>query len=440
MDDRHQRVSALRACGRLERSLLVRSGALTMPNDGTNPARTLRGYIPEIDGLRGLAISAVLLHRFWPDSGLLHRYAKLGELGWVGVDLFFVVSGFLIAGILLDTRGEPGHFRNFYGRRILRIFPLYYAFVGAVFIVFPLLQGGSFFDTAFIRQSGSPLWYLFYLGNVPEALRGQEPPYFIAQVWSLAIEEQFYVLFPLLAFKLTRRHLTWVLTAALAAAPLFRFATAVLMPANERMQYLATPSRVDVLSVGCLLALGLRSRGLQQRKNLPGLATWAVAGCLVLFVLTFALGGLARTSFFGRTLGYSVVALVFGAIVLWTVLHRGTRATAILRLRPLRYLGKICYGLYLLHRPAGFLVETLVERAEPSFRSHTLAMLAMKFGASVVLASASWYAFERPILKLKARFSSSSHPAGTTTSATPATETPLPEGATPLTVSPVDRV
>jgi peptidoglycan/LPS O-acetylase OafA/YrhL len=413
--------------------------ALMIRNDGNDPARALKGYIPEIDGLRGVAISAVLLHRFWPDSGPLQRYARLGDLGWVGVDLFFVISGFLITGILLDTRGAPGYFRNFYARRILRIFPLYYAFVGAVFIVFPALQGGSFLDTAFVRQSGSPLWYLFYLGNVPEALRGQEPPYFIAQVWSLAIEEQFYLLFPLVAFKLTRRHLTWVLTAALGAAPLFRFATAVLMPANERIQYLATPSRVDVISAGCLLALALRYRGPHQRENLPALATWAAAGCLGLFVLTFALGGLARTSFFGRTLGYSVVALAFGAVVLWTVLHRGGSATAILRLPPLQYLGKICYGLYLLHRPAGFLVESLVARTAPSFGLHTFAMLSMKVGASVVLASASWYAFERRILKLKARFSSDAHPAGTTASATPATETPRCEPDAPLSVTPSNR-
>src|SRR5213596_894168 len=92
-----------------------------------------KGFIAELDGLRGIAILLVIVHRFWPRTGT-GVLADVAGAGWIGVDLFFVISGFLIAGILLDTRGEPGYFRNFYARRILRIFPLYYLFVGGVLL------------------------------------------------------------------------------------------------------------------------------------------------------------------------------------------------------------------------------------------------------------------------------------------------------------------
>ncbi len=146
------------------------------------PGRVDRGFIPELDGLRGIAILLVMVHRFWPRSGT-GVMADAAGAGWIGVDLFFVISGFLITGILLDTKDEPGYFKNFYARRVLRIFPLYYLFVGAVLVAFS--------GPEFNAHAGSPIWYLVHLGNVPESLLGNDVPYWLAPVWSLAIEEQF---------------------------------------------------------------------------------------------------------------------------------------------------------------------------------------------------------------------------------------------------------
>src|SRR2546429_456182 len=98
---------------------------------------SMRGHIAELDGLRGIAILLVMLHHFWPKSGILTHWASVAHLGWIGVDLFFVLSGFLIAGILLDGRGEQGYYRNFYARRALRIFPLYYCFLAVAFVLIP---------------------------------------------------------------------------------------------------------------------------------------------------------------------------------------------------------------------------------------------------------------------------------------------------------------
>ena len=143
---------------------------------GRRALRTqLRGYIAELDGLRGIAILLVLVHHFWPTSGVWEQYGHLPHLGWIGVDLFFVISGFLIGGILLDTKHEPHYFKNFYIRRALRIFPLYYLFLIVVFTLVPMTEGGPYRLTDFIQASGSPLWYFCYLGNMREAILGPAP-------------------------------------------------------------------------------------------------------------------------------------------------------------------------------------------------------------------------------------------------------------------------
>src|SRR5947209_7946538 len=111
-----------------------------------------------------------MLHHFWPTGGLLGPWAPWAHVGWIGVDLVFIISGFLITGILLDTRGERGYFARFYYRRALRIVPLYYLFLLAAFILIPLAQQGPYFQTPFLEESGSPLWYIFYGGNIREAV------------------------------------------------------------------------------------------------------------------------------------------------------------------------------------------------------------------------------------------------------------------------------
>ena len=363
-------------------------------------ARLARGFVPEIEGLRAFAILAVMLHRFWPHSGPLSRYAHVAELGWMGVDLFFVISGFLIAGILFDSRGQPGYFKNFYARRALRIFPLYYLFIAAVLIVFPLVEGGPFAKTEFIRSAGSPLYYLLYLGNVPEMI-GYDPPFFLAPVWSLAIEEQFYLLFPLLVAVLHRKAIVWLMVGAVLFAPVFRVATLLLWPDNERVQYLATPSRFDEIALGALLAAALRGLPVVLSR---GHAHALLGGAAVVFGIALASGGLDRTGTFGRVGGYSIVALTCTAVVLWSVVNRGrSGAAALLRWPPLMYVGKLCYGLYLLHRPASFLVDALLARA-PLVAPDSVWAVALKVAVALGLATLSWRLLEQPILRLKDRF------------------------------------
>jgi len=363
----------------------------------SSPARVAHGFIAELDGLRGVAILLVVVHRFWPATGI-GVWADAAGAGWIGVDLFFVISGFLIAGILLDTRGEAGYFRNFYARRILRIFPLYYIFVGGVLIAF---SG----NPEFREHAGSPIWYLVHLGNVPESMLAHDVPYWLAPVWSLAIEEQFYLTFPLLVAVVEPRRLGRVLVGMMIAAPLLRVGTMLVAPERERIQYLFTLCRLDTIAVGCLLAVIFRRIDLAKYRDLIVRGAVLIICVAALFAVDT---GLDRTTPLGRTLGYTVVAFGCASIVALVVLYRGEYETAVLRFAPLAYLGKLCFGLYLLHRPADTIVTALAARAGIDA---PLWLLPLKLGVAVVLATISWRLLERPFLRLKNLFASDRHPA-----------------------------
>jgi peptidoglycan/LPS O-acetylase OafA/YrhL len=362
----------------------------------TRAAALTKGFIQELDGLRGIAILMVMVHRFWPRTGV-GVAADVAGAGWIGVDLFFVISGFLIAGILLDTKGDPGYFRNFYARRALRIFPLYYLFVIAVFIAF----AGN---PEFRERAGSPLWYLLHLGNVPEGLLGLAVPYWIAPVWSLAIEEQFYLTFPWLVRFLDRRRLTIVLVGMVVLAPMIRLVTMLAFPDHERVQYLFTLCRIDTIAIGCLLAVIIRTVDVERWRTRAKVAALAALPCIVFLAIASRLD---RTSEFDRVFGYSVVAVGCAAVVGLVILSRGSRSTTVLRLAPLTYLGKLCFGLYLLHRPADTVVSALGHRLGVH---HDLWLLIPKIGVAVVFATISWRVLERPFLHLKKRFATSRHP------------------------------
>ncbi len=355
-----------------------------------------KGFIEELDGLRGIAILMVMVHRFWPRTGM-GLGADVAGTGWIGVDLFFVISGFLITGILLDTREDGRYFRNFYARRALRIFPLYYLFVIGVWI-------GFWHNPEFRDRAGSPLWYLFHLGNVPEGVLGNDVPYWLAPVWSLAIEEQFYLTFPWLVRFLDRRRLTIVLITMIAVAPLIRLTTMLAFPDHERVQYLFTACRIDTLAAGCLLAVIVRSIDLEAWRDRVMFTALVVLPSVVVLGIASRLD---RTSPFDRVFGYSIVAAGCASVVALVILGRGRRSTALLRARPLTYLGKLCFGLYLLHRPADTIVSALAVRAGIH---GDLWLLAPKIAVAVILATLSWRLLERPFLRLKDRFATSRHP------------------------------
>ncbi|MBD0321145.1 MAG: acyltransferase, partial [Gemmatimonadetes bacterium] len=186
-----------------------------------NPLR-LRGHLPALDGLRGVAVALVVLLHFtlFVPAGPVESFFSRGVgTGWMGVDLFFVLSGFLITGILYDSRDSPAYFRNFYARRSLRIFPLYYAYLFAIFAVLPRVQAGA----AGPAEESARIWVWTYLSNVLFARGGWEVmPGHTTHLWSLAVEEQFYLLWFAAVVMAPRRWLLPTIVGCLVVAPIFR--------------------------------------------------------------------------------------------------------------------------------------------------------------------------------------------------------------------------
>ncbi len=192
-----------------------------MAADSLFPPRSPDGpiHVPVLDGLRGLAILLVLLHHFAnvyaPSAWTRNAWHRVVGSGWCGVDLFFVLSGFLITGILHDARRGPGYFRNFYMRRVLRIFPLYYGVLAALFLAYPLLAGSH---QRFAALAEHQPWLWLYAQNFKVILSGDWVPCGMNHFWSLAVEEQFYLFWPFVVFACRRRTLLHVSVALVVLA------------------------------------------------------------------------------------------------------------------------------------------------------------------------------------------------------------------------------
>jgi peptidoglycan/LPS O-acetylase OafA/YrhL len=373
------------------------------------PPPLVRGYIREFDTLRALSVLAVMVGHFWPlrphSAPVFWRTGcpLAVMLAWMAVDVFFVVSGFLIAGILLDTKEEEGYFRNFYARRVLRIFPLYYLYLLLTFGVTRLVLGSAEYQSWMIERTGSPIWYLFYVGNFHIAFFGNDP-IFIDSLWSLSIEEQFYLVFPFLVYRSSARQLRVVLLAIIFAAPLIRFGLYLIAPNNTHLIYALTPARADVLAFGALLAIEMRLNP-ERLRRLP--AGWIFVSLVAVIAAVYRINYFALNNTFVKVFGYSISALTSFFAVYLVLINRERPSTRFFRLQPLCDLGKISYGVYLAHTPLMVLWK-IAER-------YPLSMLLGRIVVTILVATASWYWFERPILRLKSRFRSRHHPKQLTT-------------------------
>jgi peptidoglycan/LPS O-acetylase OafA/YrhL len=369
-------------------------------------------HIPALDGIRGLAILLVMACHFVLYGGLapgsLHEvvFSRLALGGWVGVDLFFVLSGFLITGILFDAKGSDGYFRNFYMRRMLRIFPLYYGFLALFFFGIPLftdVPGG--FSSLYDDQA----WYWSYLANIRFAVEGWPAiPGSIGHFWSLAVEEQFYILWPLVIFLFSRHALIRICLVCIAGGWIFRATLSIT--GNELAAYVLTPARMDALAVGAFVALvGREPEGLERLRR------WALPVAAVALAASAALL-LIRRGFEAedpviQILGYSPLAFLFGSLVVLAATSSGPMESWLSH-PTLRFFGKYSYALYVFHLPLTRFLETRVLSVSEipllwgSRIPGQLLFFALAGTASTVLAVVSWYAFESRLLRLKQHFSS----------------------------------
>ena len=340
------------------------------------------GYLSEVDSLRALAVFAVMANHW------LQEFAPFRVLGGYGVTLFFVISGYLITGILLRGRERNAdgastildELRAFYARRFLRIFPVYYA------VLFVAALVGLPWVVDYLG------WHLLYASNILIARVGHWPEY-ISHLWSLAIEEQFYLIWPLLILSVPRRLLLPVMVATCLGAIAYRSAMAGAPPISYTI---LLPAKMDALAGGALLALA-HERGRGEQLTWP----LVIAALLMVFVTNWQPGPVFEpTDIFVPTLGVTIIS---AAAIQLVARYHGTAALAWMRVPPVLYLGRISYGIYLYHLFVAQAVKMLVAwRWIPEFGKYPTDLL--NVGLTIAIASASWHLFEKPINDLKRFF------------------------------------
>ena len=340
-----------------------------------------RRHVPELDGIRGLAIAAVIVFHYWLDGCSNDAWwFQAGSIGWAGVDLFFVLSGFLLGGQILDA-GDGFSRARFWTRRAARILPLYLLLVAswlAVRHAGPAALHGS--------TGHMPAWVAFTLTqDLYEGFHFGWMMQWIGPTWSLAIEEHFYLLLPLvLPWAIRRRRVPQLCVSAIAFALLFRFA--IGWWGGSTSMYFPTPSRVDGPAAGVLLAWLVRSTAVLEWRR------WAPRAALGLGILAGFQAHFGRLMMSGNAGAYTVTAAASMALIA-AALQGGWTAAA-LRTAPLGWLGTRAYGLYLWHFPT-FLVAQLRLSEWPA----RLAAAA----AAVMLAEISYRAIEQPIIRWAAQ-------------------------------------
>jgi len=370
----------------------------------------LRPFYPALNGLRGCAILMVFVAHYGNTTPGLHRISNWGS---VGVDLFFVLSGFLITGILFDTLHDERYFRNFYIRRALRIFPLFYGVWMAMLLLTPVLHiawnrynaaeaayiGNFFYSGAYLHLNPQP-GYILFAGKAP----GHEGILNVIQFWSLCIEEQFYLVWPALIWMVrSRRHLLRLSLAIVALLPLVRIAYAYAVPHDAALPalYYGTFFRMDSLFLGAAIALWLRgdaqpATSIRRAASIAATVAPAllVAGCVLckthperLDVPTFV-----------DTVGVSLFAIAGGAILLLAI-DPASWVSHALQQKPLPFLGRISYGLYVFHLFPLALLGWATVRLRPYHLALFLPVL--MFAATVCVAWLSFRFFESPFLQLK---------------------------------------
>lgn len=336
--------------------------------------------IPSLDGLRGIAVLMVMLnHTGDARSGWFGQIASFGQ---TGVDLFFVLSGFLITRILIESRGEDAFLRNFYARRVLRIWPLYYAFLVLTYFVFPRFDLAP--EASFDRQA----WYWLYLQNLPTPVRSWDVSEGPGHFWSLAVEEHFYLVWPwIVAWAVPRRLWIWALAAIVVSVAL-----RVVFTHQRLGIYYFTPCRLDGLALGALLAI-VESRGRLQRWRGVWIAGFWLSA-LALFFLWPKIGGRGAPWVQGSK--FFVISALYAGLIGIAATSSGA-LSAVLRSRALVECGKVSYGMYVYH-------VVCFEIARRIGVGHGFLWAVCAFALTFAVAELSFRVFERPFLAWKTRF------------------------------------
>lgn len=342
--------------------------------------------LSELDGLRGIAIVAVIFHHIaqgLPEQGgMLGHWLSLTRAGWLGVDVFFALSGFLITRGLLNTVNHPRYYRNFYVRRVLRLAPLYLLTLGLVFVAVP--HSGSFLALS-----------LLYLANFAK-------PFGIAvaygPLWSLSVEEHFYMAWPAVARNVSRKMLLVVCIMICVLTPLGRYLAYTHDSFNPYISWF----RLDGLAWGAIMAILLPM--VSPRSFLRFSQALMVVGSIG-FAICAKMGGLGRGTLTGNTFVYGLVAMITAGLLGDIALHTGAPRLAILRQRWLTFMGEISYWVYLFHMLVLMLLLGLPNFSNPvgikAYLVITLVVLVLSITTGLLVRRY----IEEPVGRLKEKFS-----------------------------------
>jgi peptidoglycan/LPS O-acetylase OafA/YrhL len=376
----------------------------------------VKGHMPALDGIRGIAILLVMVCHFSRVMDLnpstQQFFNRLMEAGWVGVDLFFVLSGFLITGILLDSKESSRYFFKFYMRRILRIFPLYYLACLSYLVFLPLVQQHLGILRNLVSVAPLQIWFWFYAANWGMAITGLSFG-FLGHFWSLAIEEQFYMVWPLVVRVTSKVTLARICIAIALFSQFLRIAM-LWKGFSLGTIYVITLTRLDGLVLGALAALAVRdSKWLQQAAaSLKYLISISMAGVLILACLSR--GFPPFTAPLVTVFSPLLLAVMFGGILISALLYSGSTLATLLRASWLRSCGKYSYAMYVFHLPLAGTAEHWVKHVYlkgtlntifdfsrmPAVLVYIVVMSLLTYGVARI----SWTVFEVHFYNLKRYF------------------------------------
>jgi peptidoglycan/LPS O-acetylase OafA/YrhL len=347
--------------------------------------------------VRGIACLIVLIWHYFgatlassPNQFIQSVFPLFCRIGPSGVDFFFVLSGFLIGGILLDNKQSPRYFLTFYVRRICRIFPVYYFIFAMLLLVLALrlnLAVPAFSDWLF--KDLMPLWsYGTFTQNIfMSAQNNNGGAKFIGVNWSVAVEEQFYVIAPVVVLLFSRKNLIAICLAAIVIAPFIR----QWVTAQGWWFYTLLPCRMDALAIGLLGACLMRE---------PAALAFMKKNILVLYsILAAAL--LAFSLWWLTLFAYSAIAVFYATFIVLAVVHKDTNIAALCRLPWLGSIGMISYGIYMYHQPVSGIVHGVLFNQIPTLaKPSDLVAIVLSLVITMALSIASYYWMERPIRRL----------------------------------------
>jgi peptidoglycan/LPS O-acetylase OafA/YrhL len=307
-------------------------------------------HIPEFDGIRGMAVTLVIIAHFFPFLG------PTTDIGWISVDSFFVLSGYLITNILISSRHQKKYFRNFYARRVLRVFPVYYFLLIVTLFILPLVLRSL--PAGYDYFLKNRIFYFAYLQNSLFQRDGWPPAWMLSHLWSLAIEEQFYILWPLFVFFLPNRWLLVVTSLMISISIALRFSNPDILYA-----YFSTPTRIDAILVGCSLAILLLEKPRVVEQIALPLFILILALVIIAFYRTY--WQLSYQNHHMKRWGYTVVDIGWAAllVICMSAAKKISWVGRMFRVRILTFLGKYSYGIYLYHMVLFFLLGEWISMA-----------------------------------------------------------------------------